>query len=304
MTREQRQNRIITGFILLSLLLHLLLLLVPKHDLFPPEDTPEPVYVEVRPPQQQERELDLPIREELEKPREKPAKRLAEKDQVVEKEMAPEGQDTEDREKVVRSPKPAPKPAPQPKPKPRPEVAEEKRKPDLEAPFTPDGWRAKPEKKQAQEVPDLQQLTQISPDTLSRIESDWRRKYRKDVARGDTVWMDSQQDLLFSFMRRFRTNIYNVWNYPSAAARQQQQGTCLLRITVNRQGNIVDVQLLESSGHRILDEEAIDAVRKGATYGPLPRLYPNDDLKIMAFFQYNLSSGVTRSYRRRPGQIY
>src|SRR5210317_1760892 len=132
MTSEQRQNRIITGFILLSLLLHLLLLLLPKDKLFPEKAPPEPVYVEVRPPQQQERELDLPIRKELEKPREKPAKRLAEKDQVVEKEMAPEGKDTEDREQIVRSPKPTPKTPPQEKPKPRKEVVEEKPKPDLE----------------------------------------------------------------------------------------------------------------------------------------------------------------------------
>jgi len=55
MTSEQRQNRIIAGFILLSLLLHLLLLLLPKDRLFPEEAPPEPVYVEVRPPQQQER---------------------------------------------------------------------------------------------------------------------------------------------------------------------------------------------------------------------------------------------------------
>ena len=67
MTSEQRQNRIITGFILLSLLLHLLLLLLPKDKLFPEKALPEPVYVEVRPPQQQERELDLPIRKELDR---------------------------------------------------------------------------------------------------------------------------------------------------------------------------------------------------------------------------------------------
>ena len=116
--------------------------------------------------------------------------------------------------------------------------------------------------------------------------------------------MDSQQDLLYSFMRRFRTNIYNVWNYPSAAAQRQQQGTCLLRITIDRKGNVSDVQLLESSGHRVLDEEAMNAVRQGATYGPLPRAYPNDDLKIMAFFDYRLSGNVRRSSRRRPGSIY
>jgi protein TonB len=304
MTSEQRQNRIITGFILLSLLLHLLLLLLPKDKLFPEEAPPEPVYVEVRPPQQQERELDLPIRKELEKPREKPAKRLAEKDQVVEKEKAPEGKDTEDREKIVRSPKPAPKAPPKEQTKPRKEVVEKKPEPDLELPFSPDGWKQKPEKKQSREVPDLQTLTQISPAALSKIESDWRRKYRADVARGDTVWMDSQQDLLHSFMRRFRTNVYNVWNYPGSAAQRGQQGTCLLRITIDRQGNIGNVELLESSGHRILDDEAMTAVREGATYGPLPRAFPHEELKIMAFFDYRLNGSVNRSSRRRPGAIY
>ena len=116
--------------------------------------------------------------------------------------------------------------------------------------------------------------------------------------------MDSQQDLLISFMRRFRTYIYNVWNYPTAAAQRNQQGTCLVRITIDRRGNVVDVQLLESSGHRVLDEETIRAVRKGATYGPLPRSYQHEELKIMAFFEYRLGSQVNRSYRRRPGQIY
>lgn len=315
MTSEQRQNRIIIGFILLSLLLHLLLLLLPEHKLFPEEPPPEPVYVEVRPAQQQERELDLPIRKELEKPREKPAKRLAELDQVVEQEQAPEGQDTEDREKIVRAPEPAP--VVPPKKQPTPPVTPKKKQPtppavevekttepEPERPFTADGWKAESEQQQTREVPDLKTLTQISPDALSQIESDWRRKYRADVEKGDTVWMDSQQDLLFSFMRRFRTNIYNVWNYPSAAAQKNQQGTCLLRITIDRQGNVSDVQLLESSGHRLLDEEAMTAVRQGATYGPLPRSYPHDDLKIMAFFDYRLSGNISRSSRRRPGAIY
>lgn len=303
MTAERRQNLIIAGFILLSLLLHLLLLLVPKYKLFPEEETPQPVYVEVRPPQVRERELDLPIREELEKPRQKPAKRLAEKDQVVEKEMAPEGQDTEDRERMVRAPEPVrtPPPVPQVRPEPKTETAPQKSESKETVQVTPEGWMSKPEKKPAPQLPDLEALTQISPDTLAQINSDSRRKYRADVARGDTVWMDSQQDLLISFMRRFRTNIYNVWNYPSAAARRNQQGTCLVRITVDRRGNVNDVQILESSGHRALDEETVRAIRKGASYGPLPRAYPNEDLKIMAFFQYHLNG---QSSRRRPGSIY
>jgi periplasmic protein TonB len=297
MTAEQRQNRIIAGFVLLSLLLHLLLLLVPKDRLFPVEMAPPPVYVEVRPPQALDRELDLPIREELEKPREQPAERLAEKDQVVEKETAPEGQDTEDREPVVQAPQPVPRP--QPPTPPRPEPSAEKPKADESDQTlaeTLEGWKQK-KTEPPQKLPDLETLTQISPQAMAQIESDWRQKYRKDIERGDTVWMDTQQDLLISFMRRFRNNIYGVWNYPESARRQNQQGSCLLRITVDRDGNVTDVKLMESSGYRVLDDEAMRAVRQGATYGPLPRAYPNDYLHIMALFNYQM--GGSSGYQRR-----
>ncbi|MBW2511392.1 MAG: energy transducer TonB [Deltaproteobacteria bacterium] len=297
MTAEQRQNRIITGFVLLSLLLHLLLLLVPKDRLFPVEMAPPPVYVEVRPPQKLDRELDLPIREELEKPREKPAERLAEKDQVVEKETAPEGQDTEDREPVVQAPQPVSRP--QPPTPPRPEPSPEKPKADESDQTlaeTLEGWKQK-KTEPPRKLPDLETLTQISPQAMAQIESDWRQKYRKDIERGDTVWMDTQQDLLISFMRRFRNNIYGVWNYPESARRQNQQGSCLLRITVDRDGNITDVKLMESSGYRVLDDEAMRAVRQGATYGPLPRAYPNEYLHIMALFNYQM--GGSSGYQRR-----
>lgn len=306
MTAERRQNIIIAGFVLLSLLFHLLLLLVPRQKLFPEESKPAPVYVQVRPPQQRERELDLPIRKELEQPRKKPARRLAEKNQVVAKEMAPKGEDAEDRKKAVKAPKlvqsppPVPKNKPEVPPEPAPQVAEVL----PPTPVTPEGWQIKAKEQTRPKLPDLQTLTQISPGALAQIENDWRRKYREEIAKGDTVWMDTEQDLLISFMRRFRTNIYNVWNYPAEAIKKIQEGTCLLRITVDRQGNIADVLLLESSGHRVLDEEAMQAVRQGATYGPLPRAYPNEELKIMAFFQYRLSGVVKHSSRPRPGDIY
>jgi protein TonB len=133
---------------------------------------------------------------------------------------------------------------------------------------------------------------------MARLESDWRRKYREGVEKGDTVWLDTEQDLLISFFKRFKTNIYNVWNYPERARLREEQGECLLRIVVSRQGRIDDVQLLESSGSRDLDEAAISAVRNGAPYGPLPKAYPHENLNIMAYFRYSLSSTV-----KYPGRI-
>jgi protein TonB len=133
---------------------------------------------------------------------------------------------------------------------------------------------------------------------MARIDSDWRRKLREGVQKGDTVWLDTEQDLLISFFKRFRDNIYNVWNYPERARLRQEEGRCLLRIVVSRQGTIVSVDLLESSGSRDLDEEAIRAVRKGAPYGPLPSAYPHPQLNIMAYFSYSLTRSFI--YGERP----
>jgi TonB family protein len=144
----------------------------------------------------------------------------------------------------------------------------------------------------------LEQLTTLAPRTMARIDSDWRRKLREGVQKGDTVWLDTEQDLLISFFKRFRDNIYNVWNYPERARLRQEEGRCLLRIVVSRQGTIVSVDLLESSGSRDLDEEAIRAVRKGAPYGPLPSSYPHPQLNIMAYFNYSLTRSFI--YGERP----
>ena len=187
----------------MSLLLHLLLLLVPKDRLFPVEIAPPPVYVEVRPPQQLERELDLPIREELEKPREKPAERLAERNQVVEQETAAEGHDFEDRERAVQAPEPVPQ-TPPPVP-PQPEAQQETAQVDEPEPPRTERSEGRPqqETEQLAKLPDLQTLTQISPQTMAQIESDWRRKYRKDMERGDTVWVTG------SVQRRFWSDDQN-----------------------------------------------------------------------------------------------
>jgi len=50
-------------------------------------------------------------------------------------------------------------------------------------------------------------------------------------------------------------------NYPAAAARQGWQGTVLLRVRVLSNGRVDAVELQKSSGHKLLDEEAMSTVR-------------------------------------------
>ena len=95
--------------------------------------------------------------------------------------------------------------------------------------------------------------------------------------------------MLISFFRRFRNQIEGVWNYPSEAVQHGIEGILLLKITVARNGELLDVDLLRSSGSDILDYEAIQAIYRAAPFGPLPKYYPHPDLKINAHFRYQIT---------------
>lgn len=291
---SRRQNLLIAGCLLVSLLLHLLLLLLPDTGLLRRVEREAPVVVEIRPPERRDRELELPPAPPPPKPRETPARRLAEQDRVVKRETAPPAEDAEDLRRSARTPQVQASPPPLPAPAPTPAAPPG----EPARPLSPTGEWPAPAPPAPRPAPSLEQLTQLSPNTLARMERDWRKKLREGVERGDTVWLDTEQDLLISFFRRFKTNIYNVWNYPERARLREEQGSCLLRIVVSRQGTIDDVELLESSGSRDLDDEAMRAVRKGQPYGPLPAAYPHEQLNIMAYFRYAL--GKTFKY---PGRI-
>lgn len=259
--------------------------------------------VEVRPPQPRPqprtRELEVPPVVEPEKPREEPARRLGPEDQVAVRETAPRGEDTEDLQPAQAAPPPRPavQPRPQPRPEPRPQPREQAPPPTVarpapEAPAPPVASRPEPATAPAtpaeQPLPELKDLLQLPQATENRLESQWRSKYRAEVEEGNAVWLDMEKDILISFFQRFRNNIYGVWNYPRKAAERGEEGTSLLKVTVRRDGSVQSVQLMESSGSTLLDQEAIRAVWRGASYGPLPRAYEGETLTIFAFFQYRI----------------
>ena len=104
MTSDPRPNLFLITFVLLSLLLHLVLLWVPRWDLFPQRRQEAPVFVEVRPPQVRPRELDTPPPAAPQPPREQPARRLGPEDRVAVRETAPRGRAAEDRRPAVPQP--------------------------------------------------------------------------------------------------------------------------------------------------------------------------------------------------------
>jgi periplasmic protein TonB len=133
-----------------------------------------------------------------------------------------------------------------------------------------------------------------SAQRLARLEEGYRRKFENDVAEGDTRFLNSDDIQFGSFLRHFETAVYGVWRYPQEAAMKGIEGVTPVRITFNRRGEVTNVQLLESSGARILDDEVMRTLRSIGPVGSFPRGYDKDEFHLIAFFQYGGSRRALR----------
>jgi protein TonB len=304
MTRPQRDSNIslLLLFILLSLGLHLLLLVFgPESMRTEQKQTEEPTYIEIQPME----EVRETVKVRKKTTEEVDTHRLGEADQKVKKERAPEGYHMED--SAPSMPQIAAQEEPEPE-KTRPKEAQkqpekqarpEETEPEEAAPRKKEDKAREPQAKPITEsVPSLRDLLQSSNHAAANIARETRIKHRPDVARGEAVWLNMKHDLLFSFFSRFKKGIYGVWNYPHESAQRGEQGTVLLEIIVNRDGSIEDVNILNGSEYERLNREAIAAVFKAAPFGKLPESWPEEQLRIKAYFLYQLGG------RDRPLDIF
>ncbi|WP_281185242.1 TonB family protein [Trichlorobacter lovleyi] len=125
-----------------------------------------------------------------------------------------------------------------------------------------------------------------SASRMARLEENYRRRFADDIDDGTTRFLNTDDIQFGSFLRRFETAVYGVWRYPQEAALKGIEGVTPVKITFNRNGEIVKVQLLESSGSRILDDEVFRTLRLIGPMGNFPKTYGKDEFNLIAFFQY------------------
>ena len=69
------------------------------------------------------------------------------------------------------------------------------------------------------------------------------------------------------YLRRFRERVQESLVYPLAARRQGLRGTVELDVWLDPAGRVRDVQVTRSSSHELLDDAAVETIRR---LGPLP----------------------------------
>ena len=303
-----RYIKIEKGFIfllVLSVLFHLAVFELVS--LIPPEKTksaPEPTMVELTdlprlPPEPAPKPKPQPQpqpRPNLrhDQPLSKPVYRYAEKRQRVEREMAPKAEVEAPR--LTRRPQPTPPSRAQMRPQQDTTINQQAGVTSAPqdkggaAPLPRGAGLFKPK------TGDASDRTRLFPSAgkLARLEENYRQKYGSEVVAGDTSFLNTDDIQFGSFLRRLETAVYGTWHYPEAALRRGIEGTTPVRITFNRNGEIVRVELLETSGSSILDEEVMRTLKSLGPIGSLPKAYGGDVFKVIAFFHYGIGGSWLR----------
>lgn len=100
------------------------------------------------------------------------------------------------------------------------------------------------------------------------------------------------------YLRQWADKVEQVGNrnFPQAALLDQLYGSLRLAVTLQASGGIVDIDLLESSGHTVLDEAALQIVRLAAPYRPFPpEIRKNtDQLEIIRTWHFKINGLSTK----------
>jgi periplasmic protein TonB len=81
---------------------------------------------------------------------------------------------------------------------------------------------------------------------------------------------DVPQNEYEHFLAKLRTSIAQKQRYPPASKSMGEEGLVKLKVTLTINGELIDIQILESSSIGRLDQAAIKAVQTAAPFDPIP----------------------------------
>jgi protein TonB len=85
---------------------------------------------------------------------------------------------------------------------------------------------------------------------------------------GEAISLDTTESRYASYFTRIKRQIELSWNYPNEAQRKGITGELTLRFQISRDGNLMNVRLINSSGYNVLDEAALQLAN--FIYSPRP----------------------------------
>lgn len=196
------------------------------------------------------------------------------------------------REKPIEEPKPKAEPKPQEEtdkgdesPKPKPATRQELTKPRPDK--TKEATKPRSSKKPQPRITDLRPTAADYRTAISGPPGGIPDFYPDGDVEEAVVDLNAKEDNRFySYLLYLKQKIQGVWVYPRSAAQSGTGGSLTVEFSIGKNGELLFVNLLDSSGHTVLDNSAMNAIHNAAPYQPLPDRLRAKRLRIRANFIY------------------
>lgn len=102
------------------------------------------------------------------------------------------------------------------------------------------------------------------------------------------------------YLDNWRERIERVGNqfYPQEARKQKLYGSLRMMVSVDATGDVLDIRILRSSGHKILDQAAVQIVRRASPFPAFPPEIEKDTdvLEIIRTWSFEKDNQLTSSF--------
>ncbi len=151
-----------------------------------------------------------------------------------------------------------------------------------------DSQHEKPDTLSTPNALDLLSRTQEIARTTAEIRE--RAQTYAQRPRKKTISANTREYAPAAYMEAWRMKVERVGNlnYPDEARRQNLSGNLILSVTIDSDGKVLKLEVVRSSGHKVLDDGALRIVRLAAPFAPLPEAIRKeaDQLEIIRTWQF------------------
>ncbi|MBC7660439.1 MAG: energy transducer TonB [Chitinophagaceae bacterium] len=154
----------------------------------------------------------------------------------------------------------------------------------------PDGTVIVPSKEKMTPRTAYEKLMPTSKEMTNQVAAGYQDYVEDAVETGDKIDLNTTNFRFIGYFTSIRKAFELVWVYPSEAVRRGLQGETHVEFTINKDGTVTRIKVVESSGHKILDEAVVEALKLASPFGPLPPGYNKDHLTIVGSFRYVLTN--------------
>ncbi len=124
-------------------------------------------------------------------------------------------------------------------------------------------------------------------DTIEQIA---RKEVDRSRGKDKSITFDTEKYWYTGYLTMLKDRIENsgCWFYPTEAAAKGIYGDLKIQFTIKKNGKLGSVELIRTSGYKMLDDAAMAALRDCGPYWPLPDGWDKESYTIKGHFIYSL----------------